>query len=658
MDFGKSVTFAMCLLLLFSCSMQKKISKIEKEKMKAELKLARENDYVPEIKAGKPHRDTLKVKDLEGNEVLIMKAIRDEGSGEMVAADVLDAAVVTARFRNVAERHGKVDIVFQVTVPEEMQDSKWQLRMNPDMFVLDDSVRLEPVVITGREYRKAQLRGYQQYERFLSRIVSDSTKFIDMFQLEIFLRRNLPEIYKFKTDSSYVSDEMFLSFFGVTEQDAIEHYTDHFAVSINNLRKSRKGKMYHKYVKVPIVSEGLRLDTVIRNVNGDFIYNYTQTVNTRPKLRKVDIVLSGDIFEQDKKIYGIPRSEPLTFYISSVSSFVDNTERYRTKVIERRAEANTACYVNFAVGKSDVDESIGENRREIGRIKTNLKDLMQNEVFDLDSIVVAAYASPEGSLQSNVTLSRQRSAGIAKYFDRFMKEYQDSLEREAGFSIGEDGSVTRYKRTKIPFRSTSKGENWAMLDNLVRKDTVMNETQKQMYEDWKEMGYDEDKRETAMHGEPYYKYMREKLYPKLRVVTFDFFLHRKGMVKDTVHTTELDTLYMKGVEAIRDRDYETAITILRPYNDYNAAVAFTAMDYDNSALAILEKLEKTAQVNYMLALLYARKDDEEKAVECYLKSCSQEPSYVHRGNLDPEISALIRKYALNVQEEDDFEYSF
>ena len=35
------------------------------------------------------------------------------------------------------------------------------------------------------------------------------------------------------------------------------------------------------------------------------------------------------------------------------------------------------------------------------------------------------------------------------------------------------------------------------------------------------------------------------------------------MVKDTVHTTELDSLYMRGVQAIRDRDYETAISILK-----------------------------------------------------------------------------------------------
>ena len=130
------------------------------------------------------------------------------------------------------------------------------------------------------------------------------------------------------------------------------------------------------------------------------------------------------------------------------------------------------------------------------------------------------------------------------------------------------------------------------------------------------------------------------------------------MVKDTVHTTVLDTAYMNGVQAIRDRDYERALTTLRPYNDYNTAIAYLCMDYNASALQILEKLEKTAQVNYMLAVLYSRRGDEQKAVECYIRACSQDPTYVHRGNLDPEISVLIRRYGLNAQREDEFDYSF
>ena len=162
---------------------------------------------------------------------------------------------------------------------------------------------------------------------------------------------------------------------------------------MNERRKSRKDKMYSRYVKAPIVTEGIRLDTVMISSEGDFIYNYVQTINTRPKLRRADIVLSGDIYEQDQKLYDIPRSEPLTFYISSIAAFVDNTERYMTKVVERRASANTECRIDFEVGKYDVKPELGENAVGIKRIESTLASLLENDTFDLDSVVISATPS-------------------------------------------------------------------------------------------------------------------------------------------------------------------------------------------------------------------------------------------------------------------------
>ena len=274
----------------FSCSSQRKLAAIKSGDPAASLVLGKDV-YIPEVKEAKTLRDTLRIKDDDGRELLLMKAIRDEATGDMVATETLEAARVTARFRNIAERHGKVDLAYQIIVPAAMRDSKWQLRFYPDMYMLGDVERLDPVMITGNAYRKAQLRGYQQYNRFLSRIVSDTTRFVNVKALEIFLRRNIPQLYAFKTDSTYVSDEQFYTMYGVSEQEAVEHYTNKIARSINERRKRRMDEMYRKYVRVPIVTEGIRLDTVIRGASGEFIYNYIQTIATRPKLRKADIRL-------------------------------------------------------------------------------------------------------------------------------------------------------------------------------------------------------------------------------------------------------------------------------------------------------------------------------------------------------------------------------
>ena len=642
-------------LLLTGCASKRKIMILQSSSIRPSLNLTKEQDYIPDIRKDmKAQRDTFVVKDGD-REVLIMKAIKDE-DGEMVAHDVIDAAVVTARFRNVAERNGRVDIEFQVTVPQSMQDSRWQLRFRPQMYIMQDTLNLDPVIITGAEYRKGQLRGYQQYERFLATIVTNPDEFVNWWLLELFIERNMPDLYAFKTDSTYISDEQFASVYGVTEKEAIEHYTDDLARRANDKRISRREKMYRKYVKVPIVTDGLRLDTVIQTFNGDFIYRYVQPIKTRPKLRKVDVVLSGDIYEEDRRIYDIPKSEPLTFYISSLSAFVDNREKYLTKVIERRVEENTACYIEFASGSFEVDETMGNNPDEIARIKDNLISLMQNEKFDLDSIIVTSSASPEGTVRFNERLSQKRSQGITDYFSRWMNLYQDSLEREHGFAVDEEGNIIIQKRAQIPMLGRSSGENWRMLDRLVERDTTLSPEQKESYCNLS-THQDLDAREKAMQSQDYYRHLREKLYPRLRTVRFDFHLHRKGMVKDTVHTTVLDTAYMNGVQAIRDRDYERALTSLRPYNDYNTAIAYLCMDYNASAMQILEGLDRTAQVNYMLAVLYSRRGEEQKAVECYVRSCSQDPSYIHRGNLDPEIAVLIRRYGLNAAPEDEFEYS-
>ena len=630
-------------LILPGCSFGRKIGALRSGQVSASLSLPREQSALPEVDTAELQRDTMTVTDLNGREVTIMNAVKDE-NGEMVATDVLKAATVTARFRNVAERHGKVELCFQVIVPEAMQDSRWQLRFYPMMFLLGDSTALANVVITGKDYRQEQLRGYQHYERFLKSIIDDPDHFIRHHQLEVFIRRNIPQLYRFRRDSSFVSEEEFRSSYGVSGEQAIRHYTRMMSLRWNNRKISRKDLVFKKRVKVPIQTEGLRLDTVIQQPNGDFIYDYVQEITVRPKLKKVDITLEGEIYEQADPVFRIPRSKPLTFYISSLSTLADGTERYLKRILERRVEANTACYIDFGAAQSDIDPELGNNASEIGRIKQNLRSLVENEVFEMDSITVTASCSPEGEWAYNERLSRRRSEAVSTYFGRFVRDCVDSLRREQGAVFDLDGSLET-TRQDIRFIARSDPENWRMLDELVRIDSLLLPEQKSRYESLRDR--EPDARERLLQEESFYPHLREKLYPRLRTVRFGFFLHRKGMLKDTVHTTVLDTAYMQGVQAIRDRDYERAVTLLRPYKDYNTAVAYCSLDYNASALSILETLPRDDKVNYLLAIVYSRRGDERSAVECYIRSCQQNPSMIHRGNLDPEISQLIRLYGLN-----------
>ena len=631
-------------VLLAGCGPQGKLDRLRRQSLAAQMVIADEKE-LPEIAmGGEPRRDTMVVEDPDGNQVLIMRAVKDE-NGEMVATDVIQAAKVTARFRNVAERSGRVDLNFRIIVPEAMQDRDWQLRFYPDLFVLEDSLRLDPILITGAGYRKAQLKGYEQYRRFLDSIAADSTHFVDRFQLEMFLRRNLPDIYRFKTDSTAVSDEEFRSHYGVTERQALTHYTNQMLVLRNRRKVNRKDEVFRKYVKVPIVTEGLRLDTVIVSPDGDILYDYVQSIHVKPSLRKATVLLSGDIFEEDRRIYRVPRTDPLTFYISSISGLSDDAVRYKTVVTERRVQANTACYIDFEQGRAEIRKETGHNREEMARIEGNLRSLLQHRDFDLDSIVVTASCSPEGSFEHNRKLSLRRSESVSAYFEGFLKRYRDSLQRSS-LHIGLDDTWKEEAPAEIRLLSRNNPENWTMLDALVREDGSLSERDKEEYARMASVA-EPDVREQRLQHLPSYRHIRESLYPRLRTVRFDFHLHRKGLQKDTVHTTVVDTVYMRGLQAIRDREYEQAVTLLRPYKDYNTAVAFCAMDYNASALEVLEPMARTDKVLYLLAILYSRRGDDRKAVESFLKACRLNPAFVHRGNLDPEIAGLIRRYGLD-----------
>ena len=117
---------------------------------------------------------------------------------------------------------------------------------------------------------------------------------------------------------------------------------------------------------------------------------------------------------------------------------------------------------------------------------------------------------------------------------------------------------------------------------------------------------------------------------------------------NTVHTTELDTLYAAGVEALKRLDYKAAHTCLRSYGDYNAALAMMSADYNHSALAVLEKLGvDDPRVCYLKALVLSRLGQMQEALKYYKLALALDPSLEYRANLDPEMAEIVRQTNIN-----------
>ena len=551
---------------------------------------------------------------------IIMNAIRDSETGEMVASDVIVASKVTARFRNVAERAGYVTIGFDITVPAAMADSRWQLKVRPMMRILADTLELDPVYITGSGYRAAQLRGYERYRAFLATIITDTADFVHLRQLEVFLERHFPETYAMKNDSSLISEPMAENLFGVTQRDALYHYTSHLRRTINDRRKLRAARLYDRYVKDPIVTEGIRLDTVLVSADGDFTYCYEHTFKSRPNLRKVMVALDGDLYEMGEHLTALPFPDELTFYISSLSSLADMTTRYRMTIMERVVYDNTKALIDFEVGKAVIDTLLGDNASEICRVRRCIENVLARDDLELDSLVIVASCSPEGSFESNRRLSQARSKAVLEHIGDYVpEEWRDSLI------------------------ASSLPENWSQLALLVENDTVISPDMRKNISSMIASMKNPDRTEKELSRLSEYRYLREKLYPQLRSVRFDFYLHRKGMQKDTIHTTEIDSVYMAGLQALRDLDYKRAVGILRPYDDYNAALAFMSADYNHSALDVLGRLDdRDPKVCYLMAMVLARLGQLEEAMKYFELCIAYDPYMEHRANLDPEMHQLVK----------------
>ena len=548
---------------------------------------------------------------------IIMNAIRDTETGEMVATDIISASKVTARFRNVPERGGYVSIGFDLSVPSSLTRSEWKLMMEPYMVLQDDTLSLESIHVAGRAYREAQLRGYQRYRRFLESIITDSTDFVRIGQLEIFLKRNFPQTYAMKTDSSFVSEPQAENLFGVTQREALEHYTRKWKKKLNDRRLSNRGRMFARYVKDPLAREGVRLDTVVADGDG-FIYRYSHRFRSRPHLKKAVVFLQGGLYRRGEKILSMPESDDMTFYISSLSTLADMTQKYRIKILERTVYDNTKALIDFAQGSSGIDTLLGDNASELERVCRCIGDVVERQELVLDSLIVSASCSPEGRYEHNRRLALSRAEEVRRYLmGKVPDQWKDAM-----------------KVSCVP-------ENWDIFRKLVKNDTVMaGKEVERILGLTSDLGRPDDV-ERRLASLPSYRYMREKIYPKLRSVSFDFHLHRSGMVKDTVHTTEPDTVYMSGLEALRDLDYKRAVTILRPYGDYNSALAYLSAEYNHSALEVLKGLDdEDPRVCYLMAVTLSRLEQPSLAQAWLGRAVKLDPYLRHRANLDPEMAVF------------------
>ena len=375
---------------------------------------------------------------------------------------------------------------------------------------------------------------------------------------------------------------------------------------------------FNRFVKFPY-PEDVRLDSLVEG-RSTVTYYYSQEVKTDETSKKMLVTLQGQVLAVDDSAYRLPPSDTLSYVVSSMLSFVDTVPRYRIKVIDKFVTVEDRNYIQFFVGDTRVVDTLGDNRRQLDKITGLMRQIVEQKEFYVDTITLTAASSPEGAYAFNERLSQGRAAALKRY-----------LVRRYGRSID----------TMLTVRWVA--EDWAELTPRIRTDRELGNRDAILELNVEEKNPAPREQNNRQRYPKEYAYIRSVIYPQLRAVNFRYSLRRKGMVKDTIHTTELDTAYARGVELLQKRKYAKALYILNDYNVRNTVVAHLSLDHNERALELLAAMPKDAVTEYLRAIACSRLGRKAEGREHFLEACRLDGRMEYRGNLDPEIAELLKQ---------------
>lgn len=377
-------------------------------------------------------------------------------------------------------------------------------------------------------------------------------------------------------------------------------------------------RAFQRFVKFPF-PEDVRIDSVVEN-RRRISYYYSQDIATDETSKKLLITLQGKVTGLDDSSYQLPSADTLTYLVSSMLSFVDTTTRYKIKVIHKYATVQDRNYIQFPVNDTRILDTLGGNACQLDQIETRMKGLIDQQEFFVDSIVLTASASPEGNYIRNRTLAQGRAYALKRFLRKKIGSQLDTLLRVRWVA-----------------------EDWQELAACIRNDEKVAHRDEMLK--LIDIEKDPDRRECELRDRfpADYRYLKESVYPWLRAVTIRYDLRRVGMIQDTIHTREVDSAYMRGVDLLQKRKYAKALYILHDYRDRNTVVALLSLGHDAQALEMLECLGQSAVVEYLKAVACSRLGHKSEGRKHFLKACALDERMQFRANLDPEITELLKE---------------
>lgn len=528
--------------------------------------------------------------DDKGKEHIVTEATKDSVTGEYITQMELSEITVVAKSKQVAERNGKINLDFIVTVPGELISNKWQVQLTPVAYKSADTLYLDRIFLSGADFAKMQRKGYMRYQAFMNSIIPDSLYLQKLFDEKGYRKAlaELEEEYFQAWKHEVISKERWIDWSDKANarfalfnyrmernKQAIAGYNSileylpayrlrremdgkyipskwkifaegNYKIRTRNITPEDSASITRRFTDYAKMAEnrkrkeqaGEMYEKYVRfpyeaarldtviKEGDNFVYYYKQELPATENTKKIDLTLDGQILSRMRQRRSSPPSDTITYFISSMVQFLDRSPRYKKKIITRKDEVNLRAYVTYKSGATEFSEDIGDNRAEIDKVFETIHGINYTGEFLIDSIRMTATSSPEGSADMNLFLSKGRALALKKYL--------------ALRSDDREGVDTLFRPRWI-------GEDWNRLHELVLADDSL-ENKAYLLRIMKETD-NPDNREYALRKYPAdYMRIRGKHYPLLRGVEFKFHLHRRNMLQDTIVMPVIDTTYMQAVK--------------------------------------------------------------------------------------------------------------
>ena len=293
-----------------------------------------------------------------------------------------------------------------------------------------------------------------------------------------------------------------------------------------------------------------------------------------------------------------------TFYLAPVDTLADG-ERVMSLEIEQVTVAAKMRSVPERNGRVVLDFIVSLPKQLLGGSRSVVITPILHKPdgrMELEDLVIRG---------GRFSLLQQRET----YVDRFRP---DTLEREAAFN----------RFVKFPYPEDAR------LDSVVERRGMMT------YYYSEEVPTDESSKRMTVTLEGKVVGIDDSSYRLPPSDTLSYVVSSMLSFVDTL--LQQDTAYMRGVELLKKRKYAEALYTLNSYNDRNTVVAHLSLDYNERALTLLAALPKDAVTEYLRAIACSRLGRKDEGREHFLEACRIDERMEYRGNLDPEITELLK----------------